>query len=569
MNQLGSKDLSTYAIVTPARDEEGTIHATLDSVVSQTVPPLQWVIVDDGSTDRTAAIVSEYAGRHPWIRLVKREDHGGYKLGGGVVRAFYEGLEKVDVDAVEFVCKLDADLILEPNHFEQLLSRAAADPKFGIISGITYFMFGGRKIPESAPSHHAIGAARLWRVSCFREIGGLVPAMGWDALDEIRAQMQGWKTRSFPELQITHLRPMSSKKGWYKGRMKDGLTDYLLGSDPLFEVAKCLYRATYPPYLVGGFLIMLGYLRAAVRGEKPITTPEERQFLRKQQLGRLLRLQGPQYHKEHRGVGSVSANETRERNVDEVSLFGLRFLNTDMSGAIDRCEALLRTGKRDLVFTPNTDHIVKLAHEDTFREAYDRATLILADGAPVVWASRLVGKPLRSRVPGSALLPALCGRAAQRGWRLFFLGGLPGVAELAAARLTKRFPDLNVVGNYAPPFGFELDPEECQRIVRMVRATRPDILFVGVGAPKQEKWAAAHLEALDVPLIVCTGAAFDFAAGTVRRAPTWMQKAGLEWLFRLVQEPRRLWRRYLVDSLAFIPIVLSERGGIPDRQEPS
>ena len=243
-----------------------------------------------------------------------------------------------------------------------------------------------------------------------------------------------------------------------------------------------------------------------------------------------------------------------------VDLFGLRFHNVNLDEAVDCIEVLLRMNRRGLVLTPNTDHIVKLSRDSSFQEAYRHGIMIVADGAPVVWASRLLGEPLRARVAGAALLPALCERAAQRGWKLYFLGGKPGVASHAATRLTKQFHGLNVVGTYAPPFGFESDRTECQRIITKVREARPDILFVGVGAPKQEKWSATHFEALGVPLICCTGAAFDFAAGVVRRAPPWMQRSGLEWMFRLLQEPKRLWRRYLVDFVRFIPIVISEWG---------
>lgn len=252
-------------------------------------------------------------------------------------------------------------------------------------------------------------------------------------------------------------------------------------------------------------------------------------------------------------------NRIPQRCYEEtINLFGLPFNNVNLVEALDYCEVLLRAGKRGLVVTPNTDHIVKLSHDSVFREAYERAVIIVADGTPLVLASYVLGKPLKSRVPGAALLPAVCERATQRGWRLFFLGGRPGVARLAAARLTERYSGLNVVGTYAPPFGFESDPAECRRIVTMVNAARPDILFVGVGAPKQEKWSAAYLEDVRTSLIFCTGAAYDFAAGTVQRAPLWVQRIGLEWLFRLLQEPRRLWKRYLIDSLAFLPIVFLE-----------
>lgn len=247
-SSLSDKGVGNYAIISPIRNEQDHIRRTLDSVVSQTLLPLQWVIVDDGSTDQTSAIVSEYAEIHPWIQLVSRKDHGNVE---GLVqaedaKAFCEGLGYVSLDAVEFIGKLDGDLVLDSGYFGQLLNRATEDAELGIISGVTYFVYGGRRSLENTPTHHTVGAARLWRTACFREIGGLVPALGWDTLDEIRARMRGWKTRSYIELQILHLRPMSSRGSWYKGRMVQGLTDYLLGNHPLFELARCLYRMTRP-----------------------------------------------------------------------------------------------------------------------------------------------------------------------------------------------------------------------------------------------------------------------------------------------------------------------------------
>jgi biofilm PGA synthesis N-glycosyltransferase PgaC len=282
--------LGSYAIISPVRDEQEHIGQTLDSVVSQTIRPRQWIIVDDGSNDQTPTIVSEYAKIFPWIQLIHRKDRSYYHLGAGVIEAFYQGLSHVELSTIEFIGKLDGDLVLDSDYFQQLLKRAADDAKLGIVSGVTYFMYGGQRILEDTPAHHTIGAASLWRSTCFQEIGGLVPALGWDVLDEIRAQMRGWKTRSYPELQILHLRPMSSKGGVYKGRLQEGLTDYLLGYHPLFELARCHYRMTHPPYFAGGLFTLFGYIKAAIRGEKQIVTAEERRFLQKQQLRRLLKL---------------------------------------------------------------------------------------------------------------------------------------------------------------------------------------------------------------------------------------------------------------------------------------
>jgi len=175
-----------------------------------------------------------------------------------------------------------------------------------------------------------------------------------------------------------------------------------------------------------------------------------------------------------------------------------------------------------------------------------------------VWAARLLGKPLPERVSGSDLFPGLCKAAAGTGLRIFLLGGREGAAEEAARILEQRYPGLLFAGTYAPPFGFEKDPAENERAIAAVRAAGPDILFVALGAPKQEIWMYENRERLGVPVLVGVGAAFDLVAGMVRRAPKWMRKAGLEWLHRALLEPRRLGRRYATTNPRFIALVLRQ-----------
>lgn len=243
------------------------------------------------------------------------------------------------------------------------------------------------------------------------------------------------------------------------------------------------------------------------------------------------------------------------------ALFGLSIDNVDFKGAIDLVDALMELptqGKGRYIVTPNVDHIVKLQHDKKFRAIYDGAAAIFADGMPLVWASRLLGKPLKERVAGSDLFPAICKLSACKGYTLFFLGGLPGVADAAKIILNTRYSGLKVVGTYSPPFGFEKDDIENEKIIDLINDKKPDILFIGLGAPKQEKWIAHHIDSLNIKVALCTGAAFDFVAGTVKRAPMWMQKSGSEWLYRLVSEPKRMWKRYLVDDAAFLKIVTQE-----------
>jgi N-acetylglucosaminyldiphosphoundecaprenol N-acetyl-beta-D-mannosaminyltransferase len=206
----------------------------------------------------------------------------------------------------------------------------------------------------------------------------------------------------------------------------------------------------------------------------------------------------------------------------------------------------------------NVDVLVRYRQDAAFRVACERAALRVADGMPIVWAARLLGRPLRGRVTGADLLPALCRLAAANGHAVFLLGGRRGVAERAAARLSAKFPGLHVVGTYSPPDHFEPEGEAAEAAVHAVNAAKPALLFVALGSPKQELWVHRHWDRLDTVVAVCVGAAIDFAAGSRTRAPGWMQRAGLEWFWRLALEPGRLWKRYLVQDAAFLGIFLKE-----------
>lgn len=243
-----------------------------------------------------------------------------------------------------------------------------------------------------------------------------------------------------------------------------------------------------------------------------------------------------------------------------VDLVGVAIDDLTMDEAIGRIEALIRAGEPSYVVTPNVDHLVMLQEDPAFRAAYGGAALVLADGVPLLWASRLLGTPLRAKVSGSDLFPAFAPVAAARGYRLFFLGGRPGAADRAAAILKARHPGLVVCGTCCPPFGFERDPEADARVVAAVREAAPDVLFVGLGAPKQELWLHRHRADLGVPVSLGVGASFEMTAGLVSRAPRWMQRAGLEWTWRLAKEPRRLWRRYLLRDSRFLYYLARQLG---------
>ncbi len=229
--------------------------------------------------------------------------------------------------------------------------------------------------------------------------------------------------------------------------------------------------------------------------------------------------------------------------------------NVTPGEAIAKMDNIIDRGEKAYVVTPNLDHIVKLEEDPEFVKCYDAAGLVLADGHPVVWASKVLGTPLKELVTGSDIFPALCAHAAAKGYTLFFLGGLAGVAQKAADELKKLYPQIRIVGVYSPPFGFDKNEEENNKIIAMINAVRPNILFVGVGAPKQEKWMYRNMDRLQTNVALGIGASFDFIAGTIKRAPKTFRNAGMEWFWRFAHEPKRLFRRYFIDSAQFIPLI--------------
>lgn len=208
------------------------------------------------------------------------------------------------------------------------------------------------------------------------------------------------------------------------------------------------------------------------------------------------------------------------------------------------------------VVTPNVDHAVLLQENEALRQSYDNAELILADGHPIVWASRLLRRPLPERVPGSELVPCLFDSFNERGdLKVFLLGAQPGVAETAAANMKSQWPRVETVGVYSPPFGFEKDTAECDRILERIASCRPDVVIVGLGAPKQEIWVNQHYQNIQAKAVLCVGATIDFLAGEQKRAPVWMQKSGIEWLHRMCSQPGRLVKRYARDAWVFPQLV--------------
>jgi len=241
-----------------------------------------------------------------------------------------------------------------------------------------------------------------------------------------------------------------------------------------------------------------------------------------------------------------------------MKIFGLDFCQCNLdAGAELVVEAGIKRQKC-LVVTPNVDHIVKLSDDEGMRNIYRQAALVFADGMPLVWLSKVLpGKGLPARVTGADLVPLICRKAAQEGLKVFFLGGNEGVAERAAKRLRDKYNGL-MIETYSPTFGFENNREINAEIIGLCNQFKPDIFFIGVGTPKQEKWAWSQINKLDTGPMVCVGASFDFIAGTIRRAPLLFQRIGFEWFWRLLQEPRRLSKRYLLRGPRFLFLSIRE-----------
>jgi glycosyltransferase involved in cell wall biosynthesis len=264
-----------YVIVSPVRDEEEYIEQTILGVVQQTIRPTEWIIVDDGSRDRTGEIIDAYAKKYYWIRTVHRTDRGKRVPGSGVIDAFYDGYDRLESENWDFIVKLDGDVGLPFNYFEECFKRFTEDPKLG--------MCGGRK-PEPHPAFHVRGPIKLYRRECWVAIGGLIRAPGWDTVDEVQANRFGWLTRTFGDIKVIHQRPTGAVQGVWRDGVKMGRAAYICGYHPLFMIVKCAKRASS---MAHGYGFASGYF-------KRISRFEDRgliQYLRNQQIRRLLFLE--------------------------------------------------------------------------------------------------------------------------------------------------------------------------------------------------------------------------------------------------------------------------------------
>ncbi len=281
-----------YLLITPCRDEQDYLPVTIQTVASQTILPACWVIVDDGSTDRTPQILREAAAKYPFIKLVQRKDRGERAVGPGVIQAFNDGLEAVDLDEFDYLCKLDGDLELPPRYFERLMEEMERDPSLGAVSGKMFLRHDdGSMEHERRGDDHAAGPSKFYRRACFERIGGFVPMVGWDGIDGHMCRLNGWAARSIldDEIKVVHLRQMgSSHKGIMHGRMRGGEGKWRLGSSPWYLLATAVYRAFDPPYFIGACGMVFGYFRAKFGGIERYEDPRYLRHLRRYEWRTLL-----------------------------------------------------------------------------------------------------------------------------------------------------------------------------------------------------------------------------------------------------------------------------------------
>lgn len=241
--------------------------------------------------------------------------------------------------------------------------------------------------------------------------------------------------------------------------------------------------------------------------------------------------------------------------MSKINFLNVRLDNLTMEEAIEKIDYLINNKRKSYVVTPNVDHLIRLESDVEFRNAYDNADLVLTDGKPLIWIANLLKTPIKEKVSGSDLFPEICKLASVKDYSIFILGAAEGVAEKAIKSLTNRYKGVKFCGFYSPPFGFENSQDEVYKILKLINNKKPDILAVALGTPKQEKFIYKNIEQLDIGVALNIGATIDFEAGVVRRAPKWMQNCGLEWFYRLCKEPKRMFKRYIIDDMKILKLV--------------
>jgi poly-beta-1,6-N-acetyl-D-glucosamine synthase len=283
-----------YVLITPVRNEQATIGITIESVIQQTVPPVEWIIVSDESTDRTDEIINEYAAKHPFIRLhrLTRRPERNF---ASVVFAVESGIKTLRTTDYGYIGLLDADVRFAPTYYEEILSRFVADAKLGLAGGLVVDCIAGVRYPSHQSLKDVAGAVQFFSRKCFESLGGLVaiPEGGWDAITCAQARRHGFRSQTFPELEVDHLKPRNVAQGnLFRRTWQYGVREYALGNHPLFEMLKCAYRCAERPFLIGSILRFTAFVWCHLTLRKRVLSSDVVGFIRKEQMNRMLRRNG-------------------------------------------------------------------------------------------------------------------------------------------------------------------------------------------------------------------------------------------------------------------------------------
>lgn len=241
--------------------------------------------------------------------------------------------------------------------------------------------------------------------------------------------------------------------------------------------------------------------------------------------------------------------------MEKQALLNTYINNVTMTETINEIENMIASDRKSYIVAINVDVVIKIENDAYLKKIVDSADMVLVDGKPLVWISKMYGRPLKAKISGSDLVPLLCEVASEKKYTIFIIGGKEGIAEQAKKRLEQKLPDIQIIGTYTPPLGFENDNTELNKINKVISEANPDLLIACFGCPKQEKWIYENINKYNAKVSVCAGATVDFLAENVKRAPRWMSEHGLEWFYRFLQEPTRLFKRYFVDDLRIIKLI--------------
>jgi len=593
---------SRLVVLIPAHNEEGLIGRCVGSLLEQTYPRhlFRVVVVADNCTDRTADSASA-AGAEVWHREAPDARGKGHALHWAISRlheigASFDAIVIVDADSIadpEMLGNLEMELaagheVVQADY--RWLSDAASPRSAMIAAGFLLFhrvRFTGRARMGMAAS--LVGNGMLFSDRVLEQ-------HPWDAFTGVedleytmRLRLAGIRPRFAPGALVwgpgaaTHAGVDQQRIRWEGGRFH-AMRVWLLPLVAAGVIDAALDLATPPLGLlslvtIAGFVLtalaVIAHLAAAwslapwvisVVGLPSfvaigLAAVGSGAVLKQALLGApgylLWKLRT--YAGLARGFNAwkwerSSRSQDADRTLARIEIAGVPIDIVDMGGALRRLRSVIKGTPLFQVSTVNLDFVVRAQHDPEIRRIFRQSDLNLADGAPVVWLGRLMGARMPARVAGADLVPKLMSEAAQCGARVFLLGGEGGVAGAAANRIADMFPGIQIAGTYEPPRA-EIQDMDNEEILSRIKAAKPDVLLVAFGNPKQEIWIDRHRDKLTVSLAIGVGCVFDLLAGRVRRAPLWMQMTGLEWLYRLLQEPRRLILRYLTDVFWLGPIV--------------